>query len=709
MSSTSPPPQYHRPHQLWLCTPECSGELAPSPWGRCRNDPSCSPSLSLRGRRGVFIATCMFATLGLLLVTLGPGLPSSSWRHAVVEPGPLHHVHSQALANTDKADQCSACHDAATVDPLAWIKIASGNVASLSEGQATRCLKCHQPAMGGEWARHPHNVSPEALARTTQRITKDQQPLAELVRVKLVASNEQACSTCHKEHHGLHANLTQLTDQQCQACHAQAFESFAQGHPEFRHSVPSRRSRIAFDHVSHVQKHFPGKQQAFACRQCHDDDARRDVKQLASFERSCAQCHSQPIQAATHEGLIAFSFPVLNITQLTEAGKDIGEWPAAAQGDFDGSLPPLMRMLLLADDEAVAALEQLGPQFDFSQTTSTEQLESVARLAWSYKRLLNDLANDSAQSLRSRLEKVAGKAISVSQLESVVRQLPPALFREARRRWLPGVSQELAEQTRTEPAHLSAATTILPQIRSELLMENPLATKRAAVATAPVIVPGIVEMPPSEQVVVESKPDKVVEPKPGNIAIDSVPAELQPPVSEKPAAQDPNELASGGTWYLDDATLSVRYRSRGHADELLRILMDVAASATNQHVPHQGLLPDVLKDSSLGTCASCHSIDTSGEHYAINWRAEYRDSTRRHFTEFSHRPHLVQPQLANCSQCHRLNLAANVMANFATPEPMAHAHDFEPIQKANCVTCHTTNQAGGRCTLCHSYHAGMAK
>ena len=675
---------YQRPNPLWRCSGSCHCATGPTRWGVCRGNPRCSPRLSARGRRGVFVASCVFATLGLTLLALaGP------WRNRLLQPGPLSSPHAQTLASVTEADRCATCHEAAAKDPLAWIKIASGNVTSLSEDQATRCLKCHEHSLGSQFARHPHNVSPERLAQSTQRIAGTEQ-LGDLVRVKLATAGEKACATCHKEHQGLHANLAELTDQQCQACHVRAFESFAQGHPEFRHTIPSRRSEIAFDHVSHVNKHFPEKHQTFACNQCHVDDAGKNVKRLASFEQSCAQCHSKPIEAAAQEGLIAFSFPTLNIQKLKSAGHDVGAWPKAAQEDFDGSLSPLVRTLLMADEEGAAALEGLDPKFDFQQV-KPDDFKAVASLAWPYKRLLNDLAEDSSQAIRSRLEKVAGHKLPERELQTVVRQLPPALFREARRRWLPGLNEELATSQRAVPSQISAMTKIAPQVRSELLAENPFAKKSSSTAEAPQV-PQTVK--PAETPTVPAPPGETA-------------SEPQREVAKRPttsaAASDPGEFVSSGTWYLDDATLSVRYRPRGHADELMRLLIDVAAAASSRHLPEQGLLHETLSDASFKTCASCHSIDTAGEHYAANWHVQYRDPSRRHFVEFSHRPHLLQPGLADCTRCHQLNLSRT------TADPMDHAQDFQPIAKSSCTSCHTKTESGGRCTLCHSYHVDAVR
>jgi len=736
--SDSPNRDYNRPNQLWQCgrtSDSCPCASGPTRWGRCRQSPRCTPRLSLRGRRGVFVMTCLFATVGLLFVVF-----QSSWRHTIIQPGPLSPAHADALMQVALDRRCATCHDAADADPIAWLLIASGNVASLSEGQATRCLKCHDQSLGSDWARFAHNVSPERLAKTTREISANSDLLSELLRVKLSAKGEVACSTCHREHHGSQVSLTELSDQQCQACHKQAFDSFEHGHPEFRHTLPTRRSRIVFDHVAHEQKHFPGKQQAFTCNQCHVDDVRRDVKRLAGFEQSCAQCHDKPIQAATLDGLVAFDFPVLDLARLSQAGLDVGGWPARAEGDFDGSISPVVRTLLMADDQAAAALAELGPQFDFSQAKSSDELRAVASLAWAYKRLLNDLAGDCEGTIRQRLEKVGGGRISRQQIDVVLRTLPPALFREARRRWLPQLAEELATRGSESSRTAAVVPRVYEQVRatptnSELLIENPLAHLRMTKSPQGNVVAGstVLSDPPPRQVTkprtesVETAPKAsraeeirqreaqmlVENPFRGGAKPPSDPNRSKQAVSPSTVADsklpNPSDLAASGAWYLDDVTLSARYRSRGHADELLRLLVDAAATATPHQVPHQGLLPALLSDPALKNCASCHSIDTSGDHYAINWQTQYRDTSRRQFTQFSHRPHLVQPRLADCQHCHKLSAAGGVLSNYHSTDPMAHAHDFAPITKSTCVSCHASTASAQRCTLCHSYHVGALR
>jgi hypothetical protein len=824
--TNSPRSDYSRPNQLWRCGQTCGGGdcgRGPSAWGRCSQSPRCSPRLSTRGYRGLFVLCVVSITCGILCIAL-----AEPWRNRVISPGPLSPPHSRALAEVSAEQQCDSCHDAAEADPIAWMMIAAGNVRSVADGQATRCLACHQGSLDSSFARSPHNVPPASLAeitaarfplhkgdRVASPVTATLAALSGNSALKNVGTSEVACSTCHREHHGVHLNLTQLTDQQCQTCHAEAFSSFERGHPEFRHPLPGRRSRLAFDHVAHQQRHFPTKEQAFQCNQCHADDAGRDVKRLVGFEQACAQCHTKPIEAATLDGFAVLSLPTLDVAKLAAAGAPVGDWPAAAQGDFDGTLPPAMRLLLLADPQAAAALEQLGGDFDFAEAKEADYA-AIAALAWSYKRLLQALALDAPGTLQKRLAQQAGEPLSSHEAKLALRSVPPALFQAAEQRWWPRLAEELTQPEATTPLSLSTQTQIVPQVRgapiegSELLAENPLAATRTATQTpaadtsADVRVPGITwwnqaeQAPPSTAAPVpqsaasprpatdrhepmtsnESTPlvqntngellaenplrridsktapspdlatavptapvssappavaalpeptPEPVKPEPTSAGLEpatSEPGKPEPvlPPTEAPASEaiadtppaestapDPAALASAGSWYFDEATSAVRYRPQGHGDPLVALLLNVSAAATHPAAPQHGPLPGLLKETTFQSCTSCHSIDSQERRYAINWEAEYRDRSRRRFTEFSHRPHLVQPRLADCTQCHTLQEQSQVMANFETTLPKALAHDFQPLTKARCVTCHTQADAGGHCTQCHSYHVGAIR
>jgi len=73
------------------------------------------------------------------------------------------------------------------------------------------------------------------------------------------------------------------------------------------------------------------------------------------------------------------------------------------------------------------------------------------------------------------------------------------------------------------------------------------------------------------------------------------------------------------------------------------------------------------------------------------------------FTKFSHGPHLILPQLADCTACHALDKSGEATA-YVGWDPHAFVSEFQPLSKRACVGCHTSTAAGDRCQSCHNYH-----
>ena len=122
---------------------------------------------------------------------------------------------------------------------------------------------------------------------------------------------EQECSTCHREHQGRMALITDVSDRQCVACHD--YGSFNSGHPEFafaQKKTPDDSSLI-FTHVRHMK--FVSEKLAKSgityleqsCLYCHNP--REDGKSFEplDFDRQCGDCHL-PVTSETA------SLPVLD-------------------------------------------------------------------------------------------------------------------------------------------------------------------------------------------------------------------------------------------------------------------------------------------------------------------------------------------------------------------------------------------------------------
>jgi len=67
------------------------------------------------------------------------------------------------------------------------------------------------------------------------------------------------------------------------------------------------------------------------------------------------------------------ALPTLDVDILKKTGHDIGAWPKGATGDFDGRLPPPMKLLLAGDPAAKKAIEKIGAGFEFSRRRFDER------------------------------------------------------------------------------------------------------------------------------------------------------------------------------------------------------------------------------------------------------------------------------------------------------------------------------------------------
>ena len=142
-------------------------------------------------------------------------------------------------------------------------------------------------------------------------------------------------------------------------------------------------------------------------------------------------------------------------------------------------------------------------------------------------------------------------------------------------------------------------------------------------------------------------------------------------VSSSSSAFNANPVT--GAWAIgDDFTL--RYRSRGHADALLRDWLSFAAATAVQYPnppnadstgAFDRLLQGLAAPEATGHCMKCHTLDSLAEgQLRINWSSRQVLSTATQFTKFAHGPHVTllsseQQALAmgsspdtRCETCH---------------------------------------------------------
>lgn len=435
--------RYHRPHDCWIELPiqtvNEDGELTTVTVRR----------RSLHKKRQIFTISFTAFTIGCLMIVF-----SSPYRNQFMAPGPLSSNHGQILAGQG-ANRCAACHGAANGSLGSWISgiLTSGRAQGLSQSEL--CLKCHDKTFAAETALNPHNVSPPTLSELTNKQAPARLDVG-AVFPPPIHNHNIACSACHREHHGSHHELTAMTDQQCQVCHQNAFHGFATDHPEFVDYSQKRRSRIAFDHNSHSLKHFPSKHSEFNCRQCHVNDSFQNVKRLVPYEEACAKCHQDQILESGQDGLALIALPMLDTQAIEDANLDIGTWPMAATGDFDGPIPPVMRILLTADVQAAPVLERLGRGFEFADIdpTKVDDVKDAVELVWAIKRLLYDLSLEGPNAARKRLESVLKTDVSDQSMQQMMKELDEAVFQNAIKRWIPKLHVEVA-RNRFGPAQLT--------------------------------------------------------------------------------------------------------------------------------------------------------------------------------------------------------------------------------------------------------------
>lgn len=777
---------YNRPNDSWIDVPiqtvSQSGELTTV----------IVRKRSLRAKRRIFTISCTGFTIGLLMI-----LCSSPYSSEFLVPGGLTSNHAQIFAG-EGSNRCSACHAAGNGSIASWLArtVAPDTADGLTQSEL--CMKCHDETLVAAAALNPHNVASDKLSAISNHYKQASFNSGTVFQPSAIEHNNIACSACHREHHGSQTGLTALTDKQCQTCHQDSFHSFETGHPEFVSYPSTRRSRIAFDHSSHSMKHFPGKQTDFNCNQCHIDDAFQNVKKLASYEEACSTCHHQQIFESGRDGLALISLPMLDTNAIEAADLKIGSWPLAATGDFDGAIPPIMRVMLAADPQAAEIFNRQGSEFDFSDIdpNNAADVADAVDLTWAIKRLLFELSLDGPRAVKTRLESVLGLKIHDDELRKMVTNLDEPVFQNAVRRWLPNLNVEITNHRfgRTDVVHSTGNALkdialkqsklawwptdekllMRAAVDRGLLAENPLAglieTNDEPVIQGPLPIVLAPTIPLPNQ---ENQQESIDKPTPTNanirwknihsdplsepdlLAVNPLKLVGESPNPETPAlpiiksprpiqaglvnSDDDDSLSSEDDkwqsnsrtddsasknesvkidrlpvvipsgWFRNDTLFQISYRPSGHADECIQSWIELVTRVAdaNSRPETQQLFEKTISMTSIGLCRTCHTTDRLPDRtFTVNWQATYRDPSIRSFTRFAHGPHLIQPNLKDCSHCHTLDPESSNHESFQGFDSAMVASNFFPITKSNCVSCHQANKTSNRCTQCHSYHVG---
>ena len=451
----------------WQCTrSELMGgkcQAGPEAHGGCgRQRPPCTPVQNIRTRHLRFGLASFIAILGFAF----SGVAFDFWR-TPTSAGPLSRHHASFGESS-----CESCHETAKQSKLTWLVDLTNPHA---QSDADNCLSCHKM---GDNATLAHALPQNSINNLSEKIRQaslkpastESSPEVVDTGVQMATAlgasiwvgaskalfgsppQELACSTCHQEHLGSAAQITQVSNQQCAVCHSDSFDSLAD-HATFTNYPSERRTGIVFSHNSHLFKHF--YEEKFAdtipqgCQSCHALDSIGRKMEISSFEQSCASCHQNQITGesrASGKGIAMLSIPAIDVDSLQERGVDIGEWPA----NSDADLTPLSLILVAAYDDTLAERLPQIQQMDLYDLTdaSDEDLELVYQLAWRLKQIFFEIQRTGAQTLIERLG-LSGTASSgstpIAQPQNLLGLLSPDVVDAMVDKAFPDLQSEVAE------------------------------------------------------------------------------------------------------------------------------------------------------------------------------------------------------------------------------------------------------------------------
>jgi hypothetical protein len=742
----------------WLCTRrEAQGgkcKEGPLPNGDCAHPiPPCQPTPSVRRTRGQLTWLLVALTLGvLLLVVAGQG------RRKWINPGALsvHHATS--------GTECEDCHTPAKFDANSFTHLVVFQKRAAEDSQL--CLKCHSL---GPQPSFPHGAPAPTLAALTTRANagKSEPPLllrasTAVANVNRMKSGHLACSTCHQEHHGKDFNIAHFSETQCQVCHRVQFASLAKGHPEFASYPYQRRTRIYFDHASHIQDHFPAAKEKAptSCQACHIPAVSGGKMVVNSFEQSCAVCHADNISNSSPVAF--FCVPGIDVVSLARAGISIGQWPK----DADDKLTPFMELLLGSDVSGGKVLTTLkGKDLLNLSDASPEQLAAASRLAWAVKEFLYDFEAEGQSFLIKRLQEGLPPGQASVQLTALTGGIPRAGLISWRKEWMPDLLREVSDYRRgilpppppvpraapKAPIAAPAQKAKQPPSDADILggaepskEQSPPAKPTATAPPGDDILGG---GEPSKEQAPSAKPSAPAPPgddilgggapaspspaapaaavpsrtptrgKPGKRRASAGPESVSKPAGEasqsKPAAEAATEetwMAAG--WFRAKDGFTLAYRPSGHADPFLAAWFNAAGIVPSVG---SGILQTLATPTGPGSCGKCHTVDAipSGA-LRVNWTASRPEPNAHPFTKFSHTAHLSVMTEKGCQTCHVLNPASKYSTYFqpadatnsSSADPSHFESNFAALPKMECGRCHTARIAGDNCLLCHNYHTG---
>lgn len=676
----------------WHCTrsPLSGGVCPDGPTSSgvcCLAVPLCRPVRSWRARRGA-VTKWVVAMIAALMVFI----LASSHRTTLINPGELSFQHAEL-------ENCGACHTAYGQGIEGWWKAAWSDSVAVDDSKS--CIACHKM---GERGLLPHSLPVDEMAALSKIVAPATVSgrsvgvqLANLVFDKPMQNDPSLpCMTCHNEHQGAEANIASISDDRCTTCHQVQFHSLASGHPDFANYPYVQRTKLRFNHSSHIDKHFRDQNMAKLapgeCRDCHKTDPNGRLMRVKSFETSCGACHGEQVAGAgraSAKGMAVLAVPGLDVASLREKGAAIGEWPEFAED----TVPPFMNLLLSSDPAyraARAVFAEIDDPLDLSEA-STEQLGAVETLVWAVKTLLYDLRVTGVSALHGRLETVLGRALTAAEKSTLTALLPLATIASAQETWFPALGAEI------------------PRWRDGEKIPMP-SEKTAGEAS------GDAKKDESEEKDNDDEDDDEEISSDDDDDDEEISSDDDDDEEKSADRSDGNagamETASGeewntaGGWYRDEFTL--RYRPTGHGDGFIYSWLNLTGELANKLEEASLVFENLANPKAPGLCGKCHSVDQTDENgFKVNWRGYRPPDGMKKSVHFSHAAHFSLLDKKGCLNCHIRDPEADYAGSFSDRDPTTFTSNFRQLPRSVCAECHTSVKAGDKCLTCHNYHFGI--
>ncbi|MEE2746362.1 MAG: hypothetical protein VX617_05720 [Pseudomonadota bacterium] len=627
-----------------------------------------------------------------------------------LDAGPLSSNHQNFTSETG----CVACHSAHNSGTMGWLKAAL-TPSNVSEN----CVECHS-------FRHPIDG-----AHNSETIA-------------LVHKQSTTCTMCHVEHKGANANITAITDSQCNSCHETKFDSFAVNHSAFSAKYPfDKRTAIAFNHSSHLGTYFVDKRYETnapknGCIGCHDISRGERAVPIRGFKDTCAACHIDTIR---ERPLVLFTFPEFEENPFNEAEviKEQGLFPDQMKASRDSIEELTGKITGNTISELAAAAAEI-------RVTATLGVKAGKKAA--IRVLANRMSNNAASLFsqnKSRFGTTARELLKtpISKLSSGANKATTFLSETAHASLLEAIEEiedgltTLSKQRySTTNKELISEMKVVANLLSDKMEELEADEEFEAVSseTLPPIAAALMDIDGEEPDEYEAPVKSLIsgvlndgveafaklisnaggEPE---LLLQGLTGDLITPAAASWAANREYEVSSAsvkGGWHANELSLS--YQPTQHGDAVMKAWLEFAVSKGT------GSIREVLLDRSEGpgACIKCHAIsnkaytgkstsngvvqsETTKKQLVVEWKSNPGKGNPH--VKYSHKPHvnLLGPG-SWCSSCHKLNSSAKFDESFLQDDPTKFSSNFKSIDKNICSDCHAVGQVSQGCTTCHNYH-----